>query len=246
MKKMLAVALVMSMLTSVSWAAQNAKPVGQKAKNSYALGYQFGRNLKKQEVVVDEDVLLAAIRAALEGKPSAMKDEEIEETLAKLRQQVVARQNVRLKELAAKSLEEGMAFLKANRGKEGVKVLPSGLQYKVLTPGSGPSPKATDTVRVNYRGTLVDGTMFDSSYSRGEPVNIPVQGVIPGWTEALQLMKTGAKWRIFVPPKLAYKDRAYGRIPPNSTLIFDLELLSIKDKSAPNASQSSQSDDRGK
>jgi FKBP-type peptidyl-prolyl cis-trans isomerase len=123
--------------------------------------------------------------------------------------------------------------MKANEAKEGVRTLQSGLQYVILKEGSGPSPKETDTVRVNYRGTLIDGTEFDSSYEKGGSAVIPVAGVIKGWTEALQLMKAGSKWRIFVPEKLAYGQRQYGKIPPNSTLIFDLELLSLGDPLVP-------------
>jgi FKBP-type peptidyl-prolyl cis-trans isomerase FklB len=133
-----------------------------------------------------------------------------------------------MQELADKNLSEGKAFLEANRKKEGVKTLSSGLQYKVLAEGSGKTPKATDEVTVNYRGTLIDGTEFDSSYGRGKPLTVKVNGVIRGWSEALQLMKAGSRWQLFIPPDLAYGERVMGRIPPNSTLIFEVELISVK------------------
>jgi FKBP-type peptidyl-prolyl cis-trans isomerase FklB len=135
-----------------------------------------------------------------------------------------------LKEKAEKNLVESEKFLAENKAKEGVKTTASGLQYKVLKEGEGPSPKVGDTVTVNYRGTLIDGTQFDSSYDRGEPATFPLTGVIPGWTEALQLMKKGSKWMLYIPPNLAYGERGAGnRIPPNSTLIFEVELISFQE-----------------
>jgi len=143
--------------------------------------------------------------------------------------ELMAKQQEAQKAVSAKAKAEGEAFLAANATKDGVVTLPSGLQYKVITPGSGASPKASDTVSVHYRGRLIDGTEFDSSYKRNEPTSFPVGGVIPGWTEALQLMKVGAKWELYVPAKLAYGDRgAGGLIPPGATLVFEVELLSIK------------------
>jgi len=134
-----------------------------------------------------------------------------------------------MQKLSEKNKADGEKFLAENAKKAGVKVLPSGLQYKVITTGTGKSPKATDTVTTQYKGTLIDGTEFDSSYKRGEPATFPVSGVIPGWTEALQLMKEGAKWQLFLPPNLAYGERGAGRdIGPNSTLIFEVELISVK------------------
>jgi FKBP-type peptidyl-prolyl cis-trans isomerase FklB len=134
-----------------------------------------------------------------------------------------------LRQKAAKSLEEGRSFLAENQKKEGIRALPSGLQYKVLSEGSGRSPQAADTVTVNYKGTLIDGTEFDSSYKRGQSATFKVSGVIQGWTQALQLMKEGSKWQLFIPPDLAYGERGAGRsIPPNSTLIFEVELISIQ------------------
>jgi len=139
--------------------------------------------------------------------------------------------------LGEKNKKEGEAFLAENKKKEGVITLPSGLQYKVLTAGKGKKPTDTDTVTVQYRGTLINGTEFDSSYRRGQPATFPVRGVIPGWTEALKLMEPGAKWQIFVPPKLGYGERQFGRIPPNSVLVFDMELLSIEDAAGHEATE---------
>jgi FKBP-type peptidyl-prolyl cis-trans isomerase FklB len=134
-------------------------------------------------------------------------------------------------EVAKKNKAEGEAFLAENKKKEGVKTTPSGLQYKVIKPGKGKKPKSSDTVTVNYRGTLIDGTEFDSSYKRGQPATFQVSGVIPGWTEALQLMEEGAKWQLFIPSNLAYGERgAGGVIGPNATLIFEVELISIQEK----------------
>jgi len=141
----------------------------------------------------------------------------------------MAKQTEKMTAVAGKNKKEGETFLAENMKKEGVKTLASGLQYKVITEGTGKMPKATDTVTTNYRGTLVDGTEFDSSYKRGEPATFPVNGVIAGWTEALQLMKTGAKWQLFVPSNLAYGERGTGPIGPNAVLLFEVELISIKE-----------------
>ena len=170
---------------------------------------------------------LKRIRDALEGKEPGMSPEEIRETISSLQKRAFIAQQQRLREQAAKNLEEGKAFLAENAKKEGVKTLPSGLQYRVITEGTGASPKAGETVTVNYRGTFLDGTEFDSSYKRGKPASFQVDGVIAGWTEALQLMKPGDKWQLFVPSELAYGQRGMGRIPPNSTLIFEVELVSL-------------------
>lgn len=239
MKRVFAITFSASLLlSSVCWAASEQTPLADpKAKDSYSLGYEFGENLKKQEIELDTDTLLSGIRDALDGKESALSSEEIRNTMTQLRQKVKASQERRYREAAAKNLEEGKAFLTDNGTKEGVKTLPSGLQYKVLQEGNGPKPKATDTVTVNYRGTLVNGTEFDSSYNRNEPATFQVGGVIKGWTEALQLMPTNSKWQIFVPAELAYGERQLGPIPANSTLIFEIELLKIGADNAPDAAE---------
>ena len=160
-----------------------------------------------------------------------MTDEEIHDVLTTFKKEFVAKQQELAKQQGEKNKKEGEIFLEANKKKEGVQTLPSGLQYKVLKAGSGKKPAATDTVTVHYRGTLIDGKEFDSSYERGKPATFPVNGVIPGWTEALPLMEEGAKWMLFIPPTLAYGERGAGReIGPNATLIFEVELISIEQK----------------
>lgn len=233
MRLALAIILSVTLLSAPCFAGEKPPLKDQKSMESYSLGYEFGGNLKKQEVDVDVNVLLSALRDALEGKDAAMAPAEIRDTLKELRQRVLVRLNLRREELAAKGKEAGKAFLAENRNKEGVKTLPSGLQYKVLSEGNGPAPQAGDKVRVHYRGTMINGGEFDSSYARGGPATVSVNGVIRGWTEALQQMKTGSKWQLFVPPELAYGGRTYNLIPPNSTLIFELELLAVEKNGGP-------------
>jgi FKBP-type peptidyl-prolyl cis-trans isomerase len=227
---MVTIVLGIFMLASVCQADERPPLKDLKVKESYSLGYDFGSNLKQQEIDVDIDVLLAAVRDALEGKKGALEPGAISDTLKQLRKRMFIVYNRRKEELAARSREEGRAFLAANKAKEGVTTLPSGLQYKVLRDGTGPNPQTADKVKIRYRGTLMDGSEFDSSYDRGEPATVRVNGVIRGWAEALQRMKTGAKWQLFVPAELAYGERQFGRIPPNSTLIFEIELLSIEQR----------------
>jgi FKBP-type peptidyl-prolyl cis-trans isomerase FklB len=207
-----------------------------KQKRSYAIGADIGKKvggqLKAQSVELDPAMVARGIRDALSGAKSAMTDEEIRTTLTELRAQLQQKQAAVVQEASAKNKQEGEAFLAANKGKEGVVTLPSGLQYKILKEGDGKKPLATDTVQCNYRGTLIDGTEFDSSAKHGgAPASFPVNGVIKGWTEALQLMPVGSKWQLFVPSDLAYGDRgAGGSIGPGATLIFEVELVSIQDK----------------
>lgn len=203
----------------------------QKDKLSYSFGLNIGKNLKQQEIEVNLDVLLRGIKDVLFDVKPLMSQEEITEVLMAFKKERLAKQAEERKVVGSKNLTEGEQFLAENKSKEGVVTLPSGLQYRVLTPGTGKTPKATDTVTTNYRGTLINGTEFDSSYKRNEPATFPVKGVIPGWTEALQLMKEGAKWQLFIPAKLAYGERGTpdGRIGPNATLIFDIELISINE-----------------
>jgi FKBP-type peptidyl-prolyl cis-trans isomerase FklB len=199
-----------------------------KYKDSYSLGYQFGDNLKKQKVEINTEVMIQAIHDALAGKEPQLSQEQMRTTLSDMRQKVMAAQQKAMAEQGAKNLAEGKVFLAENAKKEGVVTLPSGLQYKVLKDGTGKTPQATDSVTVHYRGTLMDGTEFDSSYSRNNPSTFKVSAVIAGWTEALQLMKEGAKWQLFIPADLAYKERGMPpRIAPNSPLIFEVELISV-------------------
>ena len=203
----------------------------QKDKVSYSIGLNIGRNLandlKKQSIDIDPNILAKGIQDALAGAKPLLTDQEIQETMVAFQKEMMAK----LEEMAKKNKADGEAFLAENKKKEGVKTLPSGLQYKVIKAGTGKKPKADDTVTANYRGTLIDGTEFDSSYKRGQPATFPVSGVIPGWTEALQLMEEGAKWQLFIPSSLAYGERGTGGlVGPNAILIFEVELVSIKEK----------------
>jgi FKBP-type peptidyl-prolyl cis-trans isomerase FklB len=200
----------------------------QKDKESYSLGYQIGQGFKKQGLDLNLDAYVGGINDALGGKEPQLSQEEIHGIVMNMQKRMEASLQKEQKEKAEKNLAAGKAFLDENRKKEGIITLPSGLQYKVLAEGSGKRPKATDTVSVRYRGTFIDGTEFDNSYKRGEPATFQVKGVIKGWSEALQLMKQGSKWQLFVPPELAYGERSVGPIPPNSTLIFEVELDSVK------------------
>jgi FKBP-type peptidyl-prolyl cis-trans isomerase FklB len=195
----------------------------QKEKISYSIGLNIGRNLgsdlKKQSIDIDPNIVAKGLQDALSGANPLLSNEEIQETMVAFQ-----------KEMSEKQKQRGDAFLAENKKKEGVKTLTSGLQYKVVKAGSGKKPKLNDTVTVHYRGTLIDGTEFDSSFRHGKPATFPVSGVIPGWTEALPLMEEGAKWQLFIPPKLAYGERgAGGLIGPNATLIFEVELISIQE-----------------
>ena len=228
MKYLLVTILSVFFVFSICSAAEKLELKDQKDKESYSLGYQFGQSLKIQGVEINLDVYLSGIKDFLDGKQPAMTPEEIRTTISELQQKIMALREKELKDLAEKNLGPSMTFLEENKKKEGIKVLPSGLQYKVLTEGSGKTPKATDSVTVNYIGTLINGTEFDNSYRRGQPVTFQANAVIPGWVEALQLMKEGSKWQLFVPPALAYGERGMGPVPPNSTLIYEVELLSVK------------------
>jgi FKBP-type peptidyl-prolyl cis-trans isomerase FklB len=197
-------------------------------KLSYALGMNFGNNLKREDLGLDLEVLSRGIKDMMTDKP-LISLPEARETLMAFQRKRVGEREEKMAQLGAKNKTEGDAFLAANKSKPGVITLTNGLQYKVITDGKGESPTLRDAVTVNYRGTLIDGAEFDSSYKRGEPATFPVTGVIRGWTEALQLMKPGAKWQLFIPPDLAYRE--FGQPPkigPNATLIFEIELLSFK------------------
>jgi FKBP-type peptidyl-prolyl cis-trans isomerase FklB len=201
----------------------------QRDKASYSIGVNIGSGMKANSLDLNTEALMTGLKDGISGAKPQLTDKEREETLTAFEQDLQKKETERLKQVAEKNKKEGVEFLAANKAKEGVKTLPSGLQYKVLAEGSGAQPKSTDQITVNYRGTLLDGTEFDSSYKRGEPATLSLNGVIKAWTEALPLMKTGAKWRLFVPADLAYGEQGAGRaIGPNSTLIFEVELLGIK------------------
>lgn len=222
----------------------------QKDKVSYSIGMDIGRNIKRQNLELNVEALSAGIRDAIGGGKTALTDEESREVMNAYRTEMQAKQQSQAKEQGEKNKKEGEVFLAENAKKEGVKThqvkLPNGtnavLQYKVMTPGAGAKPSTNDTVITHYRGTLIDGTEFDSSYKRGEPATFPVTGVIKGWTEALLMMPVGSKWQLFIPSELAYGERGAGRnIGPNATLVFDIELIGIQDKTKPAATQPGQS-----
>ncbi len=213
-----------------------------KSRVSYAIGLNIGHNFKAQDVDADPELVGRAIKDVLTGQPELMTEAEVRQTLNEFQQEMRANQMKKRAEQGVKAKAAGEAFLAANKNQPGVQVLPDGLQYLVVTEGTGATPGAGDTVTVNYRGTLVDGTEFDSSYKRGRPASFPVGGVIRGWTEALQKMKVGSKWKLFIPAELAYGEAGQRSIPPNSALIFEVELLDTKAPAAPAAAQSLTSD----
>jgi FKBP-type peptidyl-prolyl cis-trans isomerase FklB len=202
-----------------------------KDKTSYAMGMNFANLLRKQSIDIDPAILARGLKDSFTNGKTLLTEEQARAVLTQLQNDMRKKQQEVAQQLGDVNKREGAAFLEANKTKDGVVTLPSGLQYKVLQEGTGPKPATTDTVVCNYRGTLLDNTEFDSSYKRGQPASFPVTGVIKGWTEALQLMPVGSKWQLFVPAELAYGDRgAGGQIGPNATLIFEVELLSIQGK----------------
>lgn len=223
------VAVLSFVLLASQVSAEEAGLKDQKDKVSYSLGMNFGEYLKKQDIETNTDILVQGLKDMLAGKKTLLTEQEYHDTMAAFQKEMTTKQMEKLKQLGEKNKKEGEAFLAENKKKEGVITLPSGLQYKVLKEGEGAIPKLTDTVTTNYRGTLIDGKEFDSSYRREQAATFPVKGVIPGWTEALQLMKAGSKWQLFIPSNLAYGERGPSIIGPNATLIFEVELLSIKE-----------------
>jgi len=207
-------------------------------KISYAIGADLANRFKTQSIEVNPALLSRGLRDGLTGAKPLMTSEEVHAALTDLQTQLRTKQMAMVQQLGATNKKEGDAFLSTNKAKEGVVALPSGLQYKILKAGEGEKPKPTDTVVCNYRGTLLNGKEFDSSYKRGQPASFPVNGVIKGWTEALQLMPVGSKWQLFIPPDLAYGERGAGNdIAPNSTLVFEVELISIQPTSAGNTAR---------
>jgi FKBP-type peptidyl-prolyl cis-trans isomerase len=202
-----------------------------KEKASYAIGENIGKAMKKDSVDIDPSILARGIKDAVTGAKPALTDQEAQEALQAFQTEMKAKMEAKAAEAGAANKQAGDSFQAANKTKPGVTTTPTGLQYKVLTPGTGPKPAASDTVICQYRGTLVDGKEFDSSYKRGQPAQFPVTGVIKGWTEALQMMPVGSKWQLVLPPTLAYGDRGAGPdIGPNSTLVFEVELVGIAPK----------------
>lgn len=221
-------AISMALASGISLAGDKVEPKTESDQVSYSVGYRLGGDFKRQQVEIKSDMLLQGIEDAASGGEALMTDEQMRTVMMNLANRVKAEQMEKMKQQGAENVKAGEAFLAENSGKEGVTTLPSGLQYKVITAGEGKSPQKSDKVTVNYRGSLIDGTEFDSSYSRNKPATFGVGQVIPGWTEALQLMKEGDKWEIVIPSKLGYGERGAGaKIPPNSTLVFEVELISV-------------------
>lgn len=207
-------------------------------KLSYTIGADIGENLKSQNLNVNPSLVAQGITDALSGKPMLMSKEQMQETIASLQKKLVEEQKKKFEEASSKNTQEGKTFLNENKDKKGITVLPSGLQYKVIEAGKGKSPSESDFVTVDYEGKLVNGEVFDSSYQRGKPVQFKVSQVITGWQEALQKMKPGATWELFIPPELAYGERGLGGpIGPNETLIFKVHLISV-DKENKNKTES--------
>ena len=201
----------------------------QKEKVSYSIGLDIGRNFKQQSIDINPDLLTKGIKDALSGATPALTDDEMREVMTAFQTEMMAKMAENSKKAGEKNKKDGEAFLAENKKKQGVVTLPSGLQYKILVDGKGRKPALKDTVTAHYRGTLLDGTEFDSSYKQGEPTTFALSNMIKGWTEVLQLMRVGSKWQVYVPASLAYGDRAASQeIGPNSTLIFEIELIAVK------------------
>jgi FKBP-type peptidyl-prolyl cis-trans isomerase FklB len=227
--RLLIITISVFSLASLSFGQDKPQLKDLKDKVSYGVGLSVGSNFKKQGQELNPDALLAGVKDALSGKTPALTENELKETMEAWSKQMEDKQKV----VGEKNAADATKFLAENKKKDGVKTTASGLQYKVMKEGAGAQAKETDTVTVNYRGTLINGTEFDSSYKRGQPATFPVNGVIKGWTEALQLMKPGSKYQLFIPADLAYGARAVGPdITPNSALIFEVELLEVKPAAA--------------
>jgi len=224
MKSIILTAIALSFAASLFGADKPAQFKDDKEKFSYALGLNIGMNFKRQNIDVNPDLIVSGMKDGIAGKPQ-MTTDQIRDTMMAFEKDMQQKQT----DAGKKNASDADKFLTENKTKEGVKTTASGLQYKVLKEGNGAQPKSSDTVTVNYRGTLIDGTEFDSSYKRGQPATFPVSGVIKGWTEALQLMKVGSKYQLYIPPNLAYADHSPGaEIPLNSLLIFEVELMNVQ------------------
>jgi FKBP-type peptidyl-prolyl cis-trans isomerase FklB len=228
MRFVFVVCLSLALLGATAAGAQNEKPESLDDRVSYGIGLNLGRQLASQGLDVNVDLLARGLRDAASGGETLLSDEELQAAMQEMQQKMQQEQQAKFAVMAEENQKAGQAYLDANKAKEGVVTLPSGLQYRVITEGGGAQPGASDTVRVHYEGRLVDGTVFDSSYQRGSPAEFGVSGVIKGWVEALQLMKTGSKWQLVIPSELAYGPRGQGpKIGPNAVLVFDVELLEI-------------------
>jgi len=218
----------LNMLSTLSANAATLESLEQ--RSGYSIGISYAASLQQQGIKIDPDSFIQGFKDSYGGAKPALSDEQMQKAIEELQTVTINKKAEQERVIAEKNLTAGKTFLDKNKNQSGVVTLPSGLQYKVVKPGSGAQPKLTDVVTTHYRGTLINGDEFDSSYKRKQPASFPVNGVIPGWTEALQLMKVGAKWQLFVPAELAYGSQAPrgSIITPNSTLIFDVELLEIK------------------
>jgi len=227
MRHALAATLSLSLLSTGALAGEEASLEREDQLLGYSIGYQVGGDFKRQGLRVNPEMVVRGVLDALAGSEPLMTEDEMRRTLIILERHAETAREQQRQELLQQNLELGSAFLAENATQEGVRVLPSGLQYRILEPGSGPTPSATDSVTVHYRGTRIDGVEFDSSHAHGEPATFRVEDGMPGWSEALQRMKEGARWQLFLPPELGYGERASERIGPNSTLIFEIELISV-------------------
>jgi FKBP-type peptidyl-prolyl cis-trans isomerase FklB len=233
MKSVFVILATMFLLVDQVSGASDAALKNQKDRLSYTIGVSTAKNLKKQSIDIDPEMVLKGLKDGLAGGKTLLTVKEMDEVMTALQNDMAARRKEITRALAEKNKAEETTFFAENKNKEGVKALPSGLQYKVLTEGKGKSPKATDTVIAHYRGSLLDGTEFDSSYQRNEPASVDLKHVIKGWTEAVPLMKEGAKWQLFIPSALAYGENGGGLIEPNAALVFEVELISVSKGSAP-------------
>lgn len=225
----ISMAALLGACNETSTTKQAIKLDNQTDKASYTIGVQMGTQMKSLKEMINQDALLLGFQDSIDGKDPQLSKEEMQTTMQAFQQSIIEKEQAKQQEIGSKNAAEGEKFLTENKSKEGVKITESGLQYLVLKEGTGEIPKATDKVVTHYTGTLIDGKVFDSSYKRNSPAEFPVNGVIKGWTEALQLMKVGAKWKLFVPSELAYGSRGVGaNIGPNQVLIFEIELLEIK------------------
>lgn len=235
MKKCLPLTLLLLSVGLAAPLSAQTAPKTDKEKLGYALGVDVGQTLKRQPFEFDQTQFVNAVRDTMTGAKLQLTDDQVKEVLTNFQKDIQAKQQAQAAQAESgnraageKNKAAGAAFLAANKAKPGVQTLPDGMQYKVVTEGTGPVPKATDYVTVKYRGTTIDGTEFDASEKHGGTANFPVNGVIAGWTEALQKMKVGSKWQLFIPADLAYGDKAVSaEITPGSTLVFDVELVSI-------------------
>lgn len=228
-KKYITIMIVsLFVLTAQAWAQEKGAPKDKKEKTGYAIGANIGADMKRMAIEIDADMVAQGIKDAYAGKPK-LTDDELRVVLTDLNKEMQTKQGEKMKVLGDKNKQDGEAFLNQNAKASGVVKLPSGLQYKVIKEGTGKIPKATDTVLAHYKGTLIDGTEFDSSFKRNQPTEFKVNGVIPGWIEILQKMKEGSKYAVYIPSNLAYGERGNGPIiGPNAVLIFEIELIAVK------------------